>query len=152
VRLRAGYNNTRSKIVGSIDTPPQLAGFESVLFDRIERRRIECGQPKDSLRLGGDWRRNRLGVNVDLARYGRFCSFTASPADDQEYSPKWLTDLEASYRTAGYTLAAGVQNLFDVFPDRNFVVNSFNGIQTFPSHSPFGMNGRAIYARLGFTF
>jgi iron complex outermembrane receptor protein len=152
VRLRAGYNNTRSKIVGSIDTPPQLAGFESVLFDRIERRRIECGQPKDSLRLGGDWRRNRLGVNVDLARYGRFCSFTASPTDDQEYSPKWLTDLEASYRTAGYTLAAGVQNLFDVFPDRNLVVNSFNGIQTFPSHSPFGMNGRAIYARLGFTF
>ena len=45
----------------SIATPPQLAGFESVLFDRIERRRIECGQPQDSVRLGGDWRRSRLG-------------------------------------------------------------------------------------------
>ena len=67
LRLRAGYNNTRSKIVGSVATPPQLAGFESVLFDRIEQRRIECGQPQDSLRLGGDWRRNRLGVNLDAA-------------------------------------------------------------------------------------
>jgi hypothetical protein len=39
-----------------------------------------------------------------------------------------------------------------VFPGRNTTVNSFNGIQTFPSHSPFGMNGRAIYARVGRTF
>ncbi|MEO7274401.1 MAG: TonB-dependent receptor [Vicinamibacterales bacterium] len=152
VRLRASYNNTRSKIVGSIATPPQLAGFESVLFDRIEQRRIECGQPHDSVRLGGDWRRRRLGVNLDLARYGDYCSFTLSPNDDQEYSAKWLTDLEASYRTGAYTIAAGVQNLFDVFPDRNITVNSFNGIQTFPSHSPFGMNGRTAYGRVAVTF
>ena len=46
----------------------------------------------------------------------------------------------------------GAQNLFDVFPDRNTTINSFNGIQTFPSHSPFGMNGRAIYARIGRRF
>jgi hypothetical protein len=39
-----------------------------------------------------------------------------------------------------------------VFPDRNFTVNSFNGIQTFPSHSPFGMNGRTVYARIGRVF
>ena len=152
LRLRAGYNNTRSKVVGSIATPPQLVGFESVLFDRIEQRRIECGQPKDGARIGGDWRRNRFGVNVNLARYGEYCSFTLNPADDQEYAAKWLTDVEASYRTAGYTLAVGAQNLFDVFPDRNSTVNSFNGIQTFPSQSPFGMNGRAIYARIGRSF
>ena len=53
---------------------------------------------------------------------------------------------------AGYLLAVGAQNLFDVFPDRNTTVNSFNGIQTFPSHSPFGMNGRTLYARIGRTF
>ena len=103
--------------------------------------------------VGGEWRRRRFGVNLNVARYGEFCStVTLIPADDQEYRPKWLTDLEASYRTAGYTLAVGVQNLFDVFPDRNTTVNSFNGIQTFPSQSPFGMNGRAIYARIGRTF
>jgi iron complex outermembrane recepter protein len=153
LHLHAGYNNTRSRVVGSIATPPQLIDFASVLFDRLERRRIECGQPRDSLRLGGDWRRNRIGANVNVARYGEFCSnVTANPADDQEYAPKWLTDVEASFRTAGYTLAAGIQNLFDVFPDRNTTVNSFNGIQTFPSHSPFGMNGRAFYVRAGRTF
>jgi iron complex outermembrane receptor protein len=152
VQLRASYNNTRSKVVGGVATPPQLAAFASVLFDRIERRRIECGQPKDSLRLGSDWRRSRLGVNVEVARYGEFCSFTQNPADDQSYAPRWLTDVEASYRTDRYTLAVGAQNLFDAFPDRNTTVNSFNGIQTFPSHSPLGMNGRAIYARMSATF
>ena len=49
-----------------------------------------------------------------------------------------------------YTFAVGAQNLFNVFPDRNTTHNSFNGIQTFPSHSPFGMNGRTIYGRLMF--
>ena len=42
---------------------------------------------------------------------------------------KWLTNPKASYRVAGYRLAFGAQNLFDVFPDRNITVNSFNGIQ-----------------------
>jgi hypothetical protein len=31
-------------------------------------------------------------------------------------------------------------------------VNSFNGIQTYPSHSPFGMNGRFVYGRLTVRF
>jgi iron complex outermembrane receptor protein len=153
LQLRASYNNTRTAIVGSVATPPQLAGFASVLFDRIEQRRIECAQPKGSLRLGGDWRRRRLGVNLSASRYGEFCSVvSANPADDQEYAAKWLTDLEGSYRVAGYTLAAGAHNLFDVFPDRNSTVNSFNGIQTFPSQSPFGMNGRSLYVRIARTF
>jgi iron complex outermembrane receptor protein len=152
LRLHAGYSHAATDIVGSVATPPQLAGFDSVLFDRIERRRIECGQPRDNARLGGDWRRSPFGINVNVARYGSFCSFTLNPADDQEYAAKWLTDVEASYRTVGYTLAVGVENLFDVFPDRNTTVNSFNGIQTFPSQSPFGMNGRTVYARVARRF
>jgi iron complex outermembrane receptor protein len=151
VRLHGSYNNTETEIVGAIGTPPQLAGFENVLFDRIERRRIECGQPQDSVRAGADWRMNRWGANANFARYGEFCSFTLSPADDQTFSPKWLADAEVSFRVSEQlTFAAGGQNLFNVFPDRNIPVNSFSGIQTFPSHSPFGMNGRTIYGRLMF--
>ncbi len=133
-------------------TPPQLAAYASVLFDRIEQRRLECGQPRDSLRLGGDWRRNRFGASLVAARYGEVCSFTLTPADDQVYGAKWLTDVGVSFQAGAFTLAGLVQNVFDVFPDRNTTVNSFNGIQTFPSHSPFGMNGRALVVRVGRTF
>jgi len=76
----------------------------------------------------------------------------AAIARDQEYSPKWLTDLEGSSQVAGFRLAVGAQNVFDVFPDRNSTVNSFNGIRTLPRQSPFGMNGRAVYARIGRRF
>ncbi len=149
LRLHASYNNTRTKIVGGVTTPAQLAGFDQVLFDREQRRRIECSQPRDSVRAGADWRRNRWGADAGVARYGRFCSATSNPADDQLYRPKWLTDAEVSFRIAKtLTLAAGAQNIFNVFPDRNITVNSFNGIQTFPSQSPFGMNGRAVYGRI----
>jgi iron complex outermembrane receptor protein len=131
VRLHASCNNTRTKIVGGVTTPPQLAGFDQVLFYRIERRRIDCGQPRDSGRTGADWRRNRFGANVNFARYGDYCSFTANVADDQTYGAKWLSDAEVSFRVAPtLTLAPGAQNLFNVFPDRNTTVNSFNGIQT----------------------
>jgi iron complex outermembrane receptor protein len=150
VRLHAGYNNTRTKIVGAVATPPQLTGLDQVLFDRIERRRLECAQPKDNLRVGADWKRRRLGANVLGARYGEFCSNTTLfPVDDQVYGPKWLTDAEVNYTLGGgLTLGVGAQNLFNVFPDRNITANSFNGIQTFPSTSPFGMNGRTLYGRI----
>ena len=94
----------------------------------------------------------RFGVDINSLRYGAFCSFTLNPLDDQEYAAKWLTDVQASYRAGPYRIAVGAQNVFDVFPDRNSAVNSFNGIQTFPSHSPFGMNGRTVYARIGRVF
>jgi iron complex outermembrane receptor protein len=150
--LRAGYNHSNTDIVGAIATPPQLAAYSSVLFDRIERRRIECAQPQDSVRLGGSWTNRRFGLDVNESRYGAFCSFTLNPADDQEYAAKWLTDVEGSYRVSQYRLAVGASNLFGVFPDRNSTVNSFNGIQTFPSQSPFGMNGRTLYARIARVF
>ena len=152
VHLRGGYNHSETDIVGAVTTPPQLAAYSSVLFDRLERRRIECGQPQDSVRFGGNWTIGPVGLDINESRYGSFCSFTLNASDDQEYAAKWLTDVEGSYRANPYRLAIGASNLFGVFPDRNSTVNSFNGIQTFPSHSPFGMNGRTVYARISRVF
>ena len=139
-------------IVGTIATPPQLAGFEATLFDRIERRRIECGQPKDNFRLGGDWSKSRWSASLLASRYGEFCSFTATVADDQIYGAKWLADVDVAYSHRRFSVHVGAQNLFDEFPDLNTPVNSFNGIQTYPGHSPFGMNGRFLYGRVSLKF
>jgi iron complex outermembrane receptor protein len=148
----AAYSVTDTEIVGQVSTPPQLVGLEEVLFDRIERRRIECAQPEDNFRLSADWRRGKLGTVVRTSRYGEFCNFSGSPELDQTYGAEWLTDLEISYRFDAFLFAVGVQNLGDNFPDRNIPPNSFNGIFTFPSNSPFGMNGRFVYSRIGYRF
>jgi iron complex outermembrane receptor protein len=152
LNLQASYNWTETEITDILDTPPQLAGLEATLFDRIEQRRIECGQPKDNLRLGGDWRGNRFSGSLRTARYGEFCSFTATEALDQTYGEEWLTDVEVGYHQDHFGLSVGAQNVLNSLPDRNSVPNSFSGIQTFPSHAPSGMNGRFIYGKVTYKF
>jgi iron complex outermembrane receptor protein len=152
LRVWSGFNWNETEIERLLPTPPQLSGFENVLFDRIERRRIECGQPKTNTILGGRWDQGTLAGTVRAQRYGEFCSFTSTPQTDQEFTSKWLTDFEFTVRVRQASLQAGLQNAFDVYPDPNIAPNSFNGIQVYPSHSPFGMNGRFVFARIGYSF
>ena len=151
LKLSAGYNSTENEIVGAVTTPPQLAGLEEVLFDAIERRRVECGQPEDNLRLAADWSRDKVFGNLRGSRYGEYCLVDRQVVP-QTFSAEWVADLELGYKFSSFTLAVGAQNLFDAFPDRNLPENSNLGIFTYPSHSPFGMNGRFVYTRLSYTF
>jgi len=152
--------NNETKVVGAVVTPAQLTGLGEVLFDRIERRRVECGQPKDNTRLMQSWNRSGWNVTARQSRYGEYCSFTILPADDQIYGAEWVSDLELAYKWRRYTFAAGAENIFDTFPDSNLVRNANgaftaqgnNGIFTYPINAPFGMNGRFVYTRVGYAF
>ena len=162
--LAASYSHNTTEIVGEVQTPPPLAGFGAVLFDRQERRRFECGQPQDNVRLLEQW--NYLGWNVTArqARYGDYCSLTLNAIDDQTYEAEWLADLELGYRWGNYTFAVGAENLFDTFPDENRLFregttppvlaqqSGTGGTNTYPINTPFGMNGRFFYTRIGRTF
>lgn len=160
IDLSAAYSRNETKIIGQVATPPQLAGLGEVLFDRIERRRVECGQPKNNIRLLQSWNRAGWSATMRQSRYGEFCSFTILPADDQIYAARWLADTEISYAWSKYTFAVGAENLFDQFPTRNrvrnatgaFTAQSNFGIFTYPSQTPFGMNGRLVYSRIGYRF
>jgi iron complex outermembrane receptor protein len=152
LRLSAAYNRNDTDIVGSIATPPQLAGLSNVLFDREQTLRTTCGQPRDNLRLTGDWQRSRLAALARVSRYGEYCFATNVAANDQTFSPKWVTDLDVTFTTTHVTVGIGAQNLFDEYPDRLIRLNSSFLIQTFPSTSPFGMNGRFVYARVMYRF
>lgn len=152
LRLQAAYNRTDTDLTGSITTPPALVGLENVLFDREQTQRVTCAQPKDNVRLTADWQRGGLNALVRGSRYGEYCFPTNVVANDQTFSAKFLTDLELSYRRDHYTIGLGVQNLFDTFPDKLRTANSSFLVQTFPSISPFGFNGRFLYARLAYRF
>ena len=151
LKLSAGYNATENEVVRVAPTPPQLTGLQEVLFDAIERRRVECGQPENSLRLAADWQRGGLFTTVREHRYGEYCLVDRQVVN-QVFEAEWLTDLEIGYEFPRFTWAVGAQNLFDTFPDENLEANSNLGIFTYPSHSPFGMNGRFVYSRLSFKF
>ena len=160
IDLSAAYSNNKTRIVDIAPTPPQLTGLGAVLFDRGEQRRTECGQPRDNTRLMESYNQGAVNITVRESRYGSFCSATINPVDDQTYSPKWLTDLEMSYRWHRYTFALGAENLFDTFPDRNLRAGTPSGsaqvgsagVFLYPINSPFGMNGRFVYTRVNYSF
>ena len=160
IDLSAAYSNNKTKIQSIAATPSQLTGLGAVLFDRGEQRRIECGQPRDNIRVLESYGQGALNVTARESRYGSFCSATINPVDDQTYSSKWLADLEMSYKWARYTFAIGAENLFDQFPDRNLRSGTPSGsaqvgsagVFLYPINSPFGMNGRFVYTRVSYNF
>jgi iron complex outermembrane receptor protein len=166
LRFTGGFNGTKTEVLDTvIRTPPQLQGLAETLFGRVERGRIENGQPRTSLNLALNYSLSRFGVNLNNRRFGEVSVFGAvNPATgdttrtlDQTSGAKWITDLDLSYRLGnGLSLAAGSNNLFDVYPDPNFrrlsnnVDNSNAGIFPYNGISPFGFNGAFYYIRLSY--
>ncbi len=160
VRLTAGYNQSKTKVTRVASTPSELSAFQESLFGRVERARIEVGQPRDNLLLSGsyDWR--QVGLVVRTRRYGEVTSY-GTPINgslDQTFSARWITDVAGSYTLLRQLrLTVGVDNLADVYPDRNnnpgdFTTNSCGnancGIFPYSGITPFGFNGRFVYVRM----
>jgi iron complex outermembrane receptor protein len=161
LRLTGGYNYTVNRVLRVAPTPAALSAFQETLFDRVERARIEVGQPRDNISFSGVFNYNDLGITLRTQRFGEVTSF-GTPTDgslDQTFSANWITDVAASY-TFGQrlTVSAGVDNVFDVYPDENnqgnptTAGNNNFGIFPFNQISPFGFNGAFYYGRLTFGF
>jgi iron complex outermembrane receptor protein len=153
LRLYAGYNYNQTRIKGEIATPPPLAGLGQVLYDRVEQGRTECGQPSNQARFIGDWSKDRFLANVNVGLYGGYCvkQLNTTGADDQVFSSRWITDLELDYRLEKVTFAIGVQNLFDVYPEQVLRQLQPQGVR-YSGITPFGINGRFLYARAALKF
>jgi iron complex outermembrane receptor protein len=161
LRLTGGYNYNVNRVLRVAPTPAALSAFQETLFDRVERARIEVGQPKNNLYLSGVFNYQDLGLTLRTQRFGEVTSF-GTPADgslDQTFAAKWITDVAASYTFAQrFTLTAGVDNIFDVYPEENNQGNATtagnNNFGIFPYNqiSPFGFNGAFYYGRVTFGF
>ena len=91
-------------------------------------------------------------------------SLTLLGPDDILLGAKWITDLELRYRAFGrLDLAIGADNVFDVYPDRSpfgarpaaagggvYPINQY--YLPYSGFSPFGFNGRFLYARASVDF
>jgi iron complex outermembrane recepter protein len=169
LELNASVNYTKNKII-RVDPLPQVlvdaGSTEPGLLDSVTAIGIEDERP--------DWRGTfqanyTLGRFTSLGRvsyYGGFSSAQPGFCDlcRENYGGKGLFDAEAAYRFNLVKLAVGVRNLFDTYPDRpssQVILDEFNDTSqnfndnfgTFPwaAASPFGYNGRFVYARTEIT-
>lgn len=149
LRFTGSYNHNYTDVTRIDSTPPQLAKYQAVLFDRTQLSLTQTAQPHDNLRLTGNYDFERLGAVLSEARFGSVTSLGLTPATDQTFGARWITDVSLSYRLPrSVTLTGGVDNLFNTYPDKVIPVNSTGGVFTYSGISPFGFNGAFYYARI----
>lgn len=125
------------------------------LFGRNRVFTIREGTPREKVSGGIDWSSNALGVTVRATYYGEVNQpgTAANGSADILTGKHVTTDLELRYAPAkGPQLAIGASNLFDVYPDATPAALNSTGVVGFPYYSPFGFNGRYLYARIGLTW
>ena len=162
VVLTAGFNYNDTTIT-SRAALPLLPGV--ILFGRTESYRLTDGQPRTKLNLSADYDYGPVGLTLRTNRYGSvFIAGTGGDpslpkgaiAGDYTLTPKFISDVEVRVHPYQHIdLAIGADNVFDVYPRRvplggAFAPNSY--FLPYSSLSPFGFNGRFLYARAAFSF
>jgi iron complex outermembrane receptor protein len=165
LELTAGVNVTRNKIV-HVDPLPQVlvdaGSSEPGLLDSVTVIGIEDERPDWRGTLQANYTLGRFTSLGRLSYYGGFSSAQPGFCDlcRDDYGGKGLVDAEIGYRFDAIKLSVGVRNLFDTYPDRpksqvivddeGDTAKDFNdnfGIFPWAAASPFGYNGRFVYAR-----
>ena len=124
------------------------------LFGRNRVLTLEQGTPREKVSGTIDWTSGPVGATLRATYYGDVTQPGTTAAGDAHTGKHTITDLELRYRARkGPEFALGVNNLFDVYPDRYpGTLNAPSGVVGFPYYSPFGFNGRYLYARAGFSW
>jgi len=158
-------NYTNNKILRVDPLPTVLSSrptTETSIIDSVTYIGITEERPDWRATLTGTYTVGRVHALLRSSYYGKFSSAQPGYCDlcRERYGAKTLFDAELGYRFASIDLSLGVKNLFDTYPDKpssQVIVDSFsdrsmdfnNNFGTFPwaAASPFGYNGRYLYAR-----
>ncbi len=165
--LTAAVNFTENTITRVDPLPAALANSdEPGIIDPVTYLAITKERPDWRGTLTADWSRGRLRALARASYYGGFSSAQPGYCDNcgDSYGAKTLFDAEFGYHFGRFDLAVGARNLLDSYPDRPSSTalvdpsdpsagtatdyNSNSGIFPWAAASPFGYNGRFVYARV----
>jgi iron complex outermembrane receptor protein len=162
--LTGAVNYTSNRILrvdprpAVLDTTPTT---ETSLIDSVTYIGITEERPDWRATVTGQYSMGRLHALVRGSYYGKFSSAQPGYCDlcRERYGAKTLFDAEIGYRFASIDLSLGVRNLFDTYPDQPSSLqdvgdgnpskdyNNNFGVFPWAAASPFGYNGRYLYAR-----
>ena len=152
--LEGNGNVTRTEIVrGRLPSgAPAGLRFEDY-FGGWATDVLERGQPRRQANLTADWQRGGFGALLRMNHYG---STIQHPVDTGRIrtAAANLVDFEARLRFGATRWALGVSNVFDKLPTRlpkTHLSNVLWGVR-YPTDTPFGLEGRFVYLRLGVNF
>jgi iron complex outermembrane receptor protein len=155
-RPSAAFSYSTTQVTHVAPNPGVLSGLNVTLCGYQCRRLLVVSVPRDKFILNGDWRIGPVHSHLRVTRYGDYTEpGTTAPTKgqslgvgDREFGAKWITDLELSYEVNDHFLvAAGANNLFNVYPDKNGIVSTVDGSGAYGAYAPFGLTGGFYYAR-----
>ena len=168
-----GFNSTSSTI--NNDQTVGTSNLQNTLFDRQQRTRLENGNPRSKINLSAAFNYGIFGLEARSVRFGEVQTADADPTRaslDQTFSAKWITDFTLTAQfTKQVGLTVGVNNLFDVYPDKIFVnprnystntsadpnlsynsgLDNSNRGRYLYNANQFGFNGAYYFTRLAIT-
>ena len=160
-------NFTHTNLFGPIQTTEKLPADDplnsNTLFNEEEREKMEHSQPASKIILSATYKKERIAFLIRCTRFGK-TSISPKYTDpitkdisfiDESFSPRMFTDFDISYSVNKWlTLSAGVNNVFNVYPDP--VKNSENqnqGILIYSNQgTPYGYNGGYYFLNMAFNF
>ncbi|MCS3659050.1 iron complex outermembrane receptor protein [Salinibacter ruber] len=154
LQLRGAFNWTDTEITGGPRTPRELGQEfgEEILPPENQRALTEGSIPNTTTKLTARLSTESFNVTLRGNRYGEQLIADDSPADEYTMGPEYIFGAEVGYsplQDDQVNLSVGVDNIFDIYPDRVPTVNDpFDVILPYPRNSPFGFNGRFVYSRL----
>jgi iron complex outermembrane receptor protein len=161
----ANANYTKNQITRTDPLPAALDSTgrsqETGIIDSVTYIGITEERPDWRGTLTGEYNLGRVHALVRGSYYGKFSSAQPGYCDlcRDSYGGKGLVDAEFGYRFSSIDLSFGVRNLFDTYPDQpksltdtglGGTAKDFNnnfGVFPWAAASPFGYNGRYLYAR-----
>ncbi len=163
LELTGVLNYAKNEITRVDPLPAELQNSaETGLIDTVTWIGIEEERPDWRATVTAQYSAGRFRALARGAYFGEFSSAQPGFCDlcRDRYGAKTLFDAEVGYRVGQVGLALGIRNLFDTYPDQpsstvdvggGTPAKDFNNnFGTFPwaAASPFGYNGRHLYARM----
>jgi iron complex outermembrane receptor protein len=123
------------------------------VFDRVAQVRFEDGQPPYKVSFSTDWSYNNFSATFRATDYGGVKVPQSNQTLDYDLGSKTLIDLEGRYDFGDhFKFAIGAENLLDEYPDQAPPGVNTSGAIPYNQFSPFGFNGRLLYARVAYLW
>jgi len=164
--LSANYTDTEVTDLYTSSDNVLSALPTDVVFSEQDKSIIESWQPNHKILLAIDWKFENWLQQVSINRYG---SYTILDGESQRFSAKTLVNWRIEHSLLdNFRWYLGVNNIFDITPDKNMIGNSNQGkvvtsngdvivnsagvFEYSRRSAPFGFNGRFAYIGLNWQF
>ena len=147
-------NRNRTTATNLAANPAVLAANGLTLIDHQTVGRATETSPSSKLSLVAEHTLGDWTLRVAETRWGSFVVPQNNLALEQKYGADWLLDLSGGWRHGPWSATVGVDNVTNRYPDKTTSAGNLNtnGIFPYSNFSPFGFDGREVWAKVAYAW